>query len=36
MPASQPNNAPRSQLIAIRVVVTLVAVVVLGWRRCGS
>jgi protein SCO1/2 len=30
MPASQPNNAPRSQLIAIRAVVTLVAVVVLG------
>ena len=30
MPASQPNNAPRSQLIAIRAVVALVAVVVLG------
>ena len=30
MPASQPNNAPRSQLFAIRAVVALVAVVVLG------
>jgi protein SCO1 len=30
MPASQPNNAPRSQLIAIRAVVMLAAVVVLG------
>jgi protein SCO1/2 len=30
MPASQPNNAPRSQLIAIRAVVTLATVVVLG------
>jgi protein SCO1 len=30
MPASQPNNAPRSQLIAIRAVVTLAAFVVLG------
>jgi protein SCO1 len=30
MPASQPNNAPRSQLFPIRAVVMLVAVVVLG------
>lgn len=30
MPASQPNNAPRSQLVAFRAVVTLAAVVVLG------
>jgi protein SCO1 len=30
MPASQPNNAPRSQLFAIRAVVALAAVVVLG------
>jgi protein SCO1/2 len=30
MPASLPNNAPRSQLIAIRAVVALAAVVVLG------
>ena len=30
MPAVQPNNAPRSQAFAIRVVATLVAVVVLG------
>jgi protein SCO1 len=30
MPASQPNNAPRSHLFAIRAVVALAAVVVLG------
>jgi protein SCO1 len=30
MPASQPNHAPRSQLTAIRAVVALAAVVVLG------
>jgi protein SCO1/2 len=30
MPASQPNNAPRSQLFAIRAVVTAAAVAVLG------
>src|SRR5580658_1318355 len=30
MPASQPNNAPRSQLFAIRAVAALAAVVVLG------